>query len=181
MAEGGSSHEPQGEERRWELAVARQRVLRPLLDNPHRTRTEVEAAARRLNVHTSTVYRLLARYAVGESAQAVVTGVGGWKAGRPRLPARVIEIIDAAIEQLFLDRQSITKAQLGREIARRCASQTLTPPSRSVISRRLQRIGQRDLARRRKGPGAAEAVTMRPGSLTVTRPNSIWQIVKSPR
>ena len=180
MAEGRASHQPQGEEQRWELAVARQRVLRPLLDNPHRTRAEVDAAAQRLNVHTATVYRLLARYAVGETAQAVVTGIGGWKAGRPRLPARVIEIIDTAIEQLFLDRQSITKAQLGREIARRCASQTLKPPSRSAVSRRLQRIGERELARRRRGPGAAEAVTMRPGSLTVTRPNAIWQIDHSP-
>lgn len=108
-----------------------------------------------------------------------MTGVGG-KAGRPRLHAHIIEIIDIAIEQLFLDRQSITKAQLGREIARRCASQILTPPSRSVISRRLQRIGERELARRRKGPGAAEAETMRPGSLTVTRPNAVWQIDHSP-
>ena len=151
-----------------------------MLDNPNRTRADVEAAARRLNVHTATVYRLVARYAVGETAQAVVTGVGGWKAGRPRLPARVIEIIDTAIEQLFLDRQSITQAQLGREIARRCVAASLATPSRSVISRRLHRIGERELARRRKGPGAAEAVTMRPGSLTVTRPNAVWQIDHSP-
>jgi putative transposase len=180
MAKGAASYEPQGEERRWDLAVERQRALRPLLDNPNRTRAEVEAAARRLNVHTATVYRLLARYAVGETAEAVVTGVGGWKAGRPRLPARVIEIIDLAIEQLFLDRQAITQAQLGREIARRCASEARATPSRSAISRRLQRIGERELARRRKGPGAAEAVTMRPGSLTVTRPNAVWQIDHSP-
>jgi len=180
MAKGGATYEPQGEERRWDLAVARQRALRPLLDNPNRTRAEVEAAARRLSVHTATVYRLLARYAVGETAEAVVTGVGGWKAGRPRLPARVIEIIDLAIEQLFLDRPAITQAQLGREIARRCASEARATPSRSAISRRLQRIGERELARRRNGPGAAEAVTMRPGSLTVTRPNAVWQIDHSP-
>ena len=180
MAKDGASYAPEGEEQRWDLAVKRQRELRRLLDNPNRSRADVEAAAQRLNVHTATVYRLLARYAVGETAQAVVTGVGGWKAGRPRLHARIIEIIDTAIEQLFLDRQSISKAQLGREIGRRCASQTLTPPSRSVISRRLQRIGERELARRRKGPGAAEAETMRPGSLTMTRPNAVWQIDHSP-
>ena len=180
MAKGRASHEPQGEEPRWALAVARQRVLRPLLDNPDRTRAHVAAAARLLNVHTSTVYRLLAQYAVGETAQAVVTGIGGWKAGRPRLPARVIEIIDLAIEQLFLNRQAISKAQLEREIARRCASQALPTPSRSAISRRLHRIGGRELTRRRKGPGAAEAVTMRPGGLTVTRPNAVWQIDHSP-
>ncbi|OYX04277.1 MAG: integrase [Caulobacter vibrioides] len=180
MARTGASHEPQSEERRWDLAVARQRELRPLLDNPNRTRAEVEAAAQRLNVHTATVYRLLARYAVGETAQAVVTGVGGWKGGRPRLHARVIELIDMAVERLFLDRQAISKAQLGREIARRCASESMAMPSRSVISRRLQRIGEREQVRRRKGPGAAEAVTMRPGSLTVTQPNAVWQIDHSP-
>jgi hypothetical protein len=62
-----------GDERRWDLAVARQRELRPLLENPNRTRAEVEAAASRLNVHPSTVYRLLDRYAISETAQAVVT------------------------------------------------------------------------------------------------------------
>ncbi len=180
MAKDGARYAPEGEDQRWDLAVKRQRELRRLLDNPNRSRADVEAAAQRLNVHTATVYRLLARYAVGETAQAVVTGVGGWKAGRPRLHARTIEIIDIAIEQLFLDRQSITKAQLGREIARRCASESMAMPSRSVISRRLQRIGERKLARRRRGPGAAEAVTMRPGGLTVTRPNAVWQIDHSP-
>jgi putative transposase len=180
MATSGASNKPEGGERRWDLAVERQRVLRPLLDNPDRTRAAVEAAAQRLNVHPATIYRLLARYSVGETAESVVTGVGGWKAGRPRLPARVIEIVDLAIEQLFLDRQSITKAQLGREIAGRCVSANLVALSRSAISRRLQRIGERELARRRKGPGAAEAVTMRPGSLAVTRPNAVWQIDHSP-
>jgi putative transposase len=180
MAKGGPSYEPEGDEQRWDLAVKRQRELRPPLDNPNRARADVEAAARRLNVHTATVYRLIARYAVGETAQAVVTGVGGWKAGRPRLPARFIEIIDLAIEQLFLERQAITKAQLAREIARRCRSESVAMPSRLVISRRLHRIGDRELARRRKGPGSAEAVTMRPGSLIVTRPNAVWQIDHSP-
>lgn len=99
-----------GDDHRWELAVARQRELRPLLEKPDRSRADVEAAAQRLNVHPATIYRLLARYAVGETAQAVVPGVGGWKAGRPRLPARTVEIIDAAIEGMFLDRQAPTKA-----------------------------------------------------------------------
>jgi putative transposase len=169
-----------GDERRWDLAVARQRELRPLLENPNRTRAEVEAAASRLNVHPSTVYRLLDRYAISETAQAVVTGAGGWKAGRPRLPARVVDIIDAAIDEVFLDRQAPRKAQLHREITRRCATAGLMAPSRSAIQRRLNRVSTRTMAHRRKGPGAAEAVTMRPGSLTVTRPNAVWQIDHSP-
>lgn len=82
-----------GDERRWELAVVRQRELRVLLDSPNRSRAEVDAAASRLSVHPATVYRLLARYAVGESAKSVVVGVGGWKRGRSRLPAAIVEII----------------------------------------------------------------------------------------
>jgi putative transposase len=169
-----------GDERRWELAVARQRELRPLLENPQRTRAEVEAAAGRLEVHAATVYRLLERYTNGETAEAVVTGVGGWKTGRPRLPARVMDIIDAAIEEVFLTRQAPRTSQLHREIARRCAEAGQTAPSRSAIQRRLNRVGSRTMAQRRKGPGAAEAETMRPGSLTVTRPNAVWQIDHSP-
>jgi putative transposase len=98
-------------------AVARQRELRPLSEAPHRRRAELEAAARRLKLHPSTVYRLLARYAGGE---AVTAGRGGWRRGRPRLPHRTVEIVDAAIDEMYQDRQAPTKAQLGREIARRC-------------------------------------------------------------
>ena len=119
-----------GDDHRWELAVARQHELRPLLENPDRSRDDVGAAARCLNLHPATIYRLLARYDVGATAQAVVPGVGGWKAGRPRLPARTVEIIDAAIQDMFLDRQAPTKAQLGARspgVARRQALRRLRP------------------------------------------------------
>jgi len=169
-----------GAERRWEIAVARQRELRALLDNPTRSRAEVDAAASRLSVHPATVYRLLARYAVGESAKSVVVGVGGWKRGRSRLPAAIVEIIDVTIEQVFLDRQAPSKAELRRQIARRCAAAGLAAPSASAIERRLQRVGRRERIGRRHGRAAAEAVTMRPGSLMVSKPNAVWQIDHSP-
>jgi len=56
MAKDGAGYMPEGEERRLDPAVERQRAPRPLLDNPTGTRADVEAAARRLNVHTTTVY-----------------------------------------------------------------------------------------------------------------------------
>ena len=161
MAEGAVTDRSRaGDDQRWRLAVDRQRELRVLLDKPGRTRADIDEAAQRLGIHSATVYRLLARYAFGETAQAVVTGFGGWKAGRPRLPARVVDIIDATIEDVFLDRQAPSKAELGRQIARRCAAAGLAAPSASAIDRRLQRVGQRERVGRRQGRAAAEAMTM---------------------
>jgi putative transposase len=177
---GGPDGHRAGDDRRWDVAVRRQRELRALLEKPDRSRADVDAAAQRLGVHAATVYRLLARYAVGETAQTVVTGVGGWKAGRPRLPARVVDVIDATIEDVFLNRQAPSKAELGRQIARRCQAAGLAAPSASAIERRLQRVNHRELVGRRQGRSAVEAVTMRPGSLVVERPNAVWQIDHSP-
>ncbi|CAN7659828.1 DDE-type integrase/transposase/recombinase [Phenylobacterium sp. LjRoot225] len=178
----GSDVEPgqSAAERRWQRAVERQRVLRSLIESPTRTRADVEVAARRLNLHPATVYRLIARYAVDGTATAITAGVGGWRKGLSKLPARTGEIIDAAIEEVFLDPQAPTKAQLGRDIAKRCVAAGLKPPSASAISRRVERVELRIAAARRRGANAAERETMRPGSLVVTIPNAVWQIDHSP-
>jgi putative transposase len=178
----GSDLEPsQGEdERRWARAVERQRELRTLFETPNRSRGEVEAVARRLNLHASSIYRLLARYADGETVEAVSEAAGGWRTGRSRLTRQMVEIVDAAIEEFYLDRQAPTKAQLGREIARRCDLAGLKPPSAAAIRRRIERVELRVAAKRREGAKAAERETMRPGSLVVPRPNAVWQIDHSP-
>ncbi len=169
-----------GADQRWLKAVERQPELRQLIGAPGRGRADVEAAASRLGLHTSTVYRLLRRFALEQTADAVTGQARGWRRGRTRLPASVDDAIDAAIQDFFLTPEAPSVAALHREIAQRCRAENLPVPATSTVQRRLRKLSRKVVAARREGRGAAEAQTMRPGALRVDQPNALWQIDHSP-
>ena len=169
-----------GAEERWRRALERQPELRKLIETPTRSRSDVEAAAHRLGLHISTLYRLLRRFASDQTAEAITGEARGWRPGRSRLPAPIDSVIDAAVQDFFLTKQAPTAAALHREIGLRCRDAGLTTPAPSTIRRRLRKLGRKTVAGRREGRGAAEAQTMRPGAYQVDRPNAVWQIDHSP-
>ncbi len=180
MADAPGTHQTEGAEQRWRLALERQPELRRLIEAPRRSRADVQAAADRLGLHASTLYRLLHRFAVEQTAEAITGEARGWRSGRSRLSASIETLIDAAIQDFFLTRQAPSAAALHREIERRCRTEGLVAPAMSTLRRRLRKLGRKTVAGRRDGRGAAEAQTMRPGALLVDRPNAIWQIDHSP-
>lgn len=180
MADAPGSQRTEGAEQRWRLALERQPELRRLIEAPRRSRADVQAAADRLGLHASTLYRLLRRFATERTVEAITGEARGWRAGRSRLPASIEILIDAAIQDFFLTRQAPSAAALHREIERRCRAEGLTPPAISTLRRRLRKLSRKTVAGRREGRGAAEAQTMRPGALVVDRPNALWQIDHSP-
>lgn len=167
-------------EQRWLKALERQPELRELIDAQARSRADVEAAASRLGLHISTVYRLLRRFAVAQTAEAITGQARGWRRGRSRLPASLVETIDAAIQDFYLTPEAPSVAALHRKIAERCRAEDLPAPATSTIQRRVRKLSRKVAAARRMGRGAAEAQTMRPGALRVDRPNALWQIDHSP-
>jgi putative transposase len=180
MANALGTHQTEGAEQRWRLALERQPELRKLIEAPRRSRADVQSAADRLGLHASTVYRLLHRFAVEQTAEAITGEARGWRSGRSRLSASIETLIDAAIQDFFLTRQAPSAAALHREIERRCRTEGLAAPAMSTLRRRLRKLSRKTVAGRREGRGAAEAQTMRPGALLVDRPNAIWQIDHSP-
>jgi putative transposase len=180
MANDPSLLRTEGAEERWRLALERQPELRSLIEAPHRSRADVQAAAARLGLHPSTLYRLLRRFAVEQTAEAITGEARGWRPGRSRLPSSIEAVIDAAIEDFYLTRQSPSLAALHREIELRCRAEGLAAPAMSTLRRRARKLSRKAVAGRREGTGAAEAQTMRPGALLVDRPNALWQIDHSP-
>lgn len=76
-----------GAEQRWLQALERRPALQELIDAPRRSRADVETAASRLGLHVSTVYRLLRRYAVKQTAETITGQARWWRPGCSRLPA----------------------------------------------------------------------------------------------
>jgi len=180
MADDPDMRPTGGAEQRWRRALERQPELRQLIETSPRSRSDVEAAAHRLGLHISTLYRLLRRFASDQTAEAITGEARGWRPGRSRLPASIDSVIDAAVQDFFLTKQAPTAAALHREIALRCRATSLATPAPSTIHRRLRKLGRKTVAGRREGRGAAEAQTMRPGAYQVDRPNAVWQVDHSP-
>jgi len=180
MIDDRDFHPSGGAEQRWRRALERQPELRRLVETPGRSRAEVEAAAGRLGLHISTLYRLLRRFGVEQTVEAITGEARGWRRGRSRLPASIETVIDAAIQDFFLTKQAPAAAALHREIKQRCRAAGLATPAISTVHRRLRKLSRKTVAGRRQGRGAAEVETMRPGALQIDRPNALWQIDHSP-
>lgn len=180
MAEDSDSLRSEDADQRWRRALERQPELRKLTGASKRSRDDVQAAADRLGLHASTLYRLLRRFAVDQTAEAITGEPRGWRPGRSRLPASIETLIDAAIRDFFLTKQAPSPAALHREIELRCRAAGLATPAVSTVRRRLRKLSRKAIAGRREGRQAAEAQTMRPGALLVDRPNALWQIDHSP-
>lgn len=170
----------EGAARRWQSALAQFPTIRTLAERSSGTRDEVEAAARLLGVSTATLYRLLRRYRKVGTVDGLVVQTRGWRPGRGRLSGAAEQLIDDAIRQFYLQQPAPSIAALHREIALRCRRDGFPVPARSTIARRISRLSQRQLRRRRDGPEAAEQSTMRPGAYRVNKPNAVWQIDHSP-
>ncbi len=82
-----------GAEERWHRALERQPELRKLVEAPRRSRADVEAAATRLSLHISTLYRLLRRFEVNQTAEAITGRARGWRPGRSRVPASIETVV----------------------------------------------------------------------------------------
>jgi putative transposase len=180
MADAPVMRRSSGAEQRWLKALERQPELRELIEAPTRRRADIEAAASRLGLHISTIYRLLRRFAGPQTTEAITGQARGWRRGRTRLPAALDETIDAAIQAFFLTAEAPSVAALHREITRRCRAEDLPVPAKSTVQRRVHKLSRKVAAARRQGRGAAEAQTMRPGALRIDRPNALWQIDHSP-
>ena len=112
MADDPDMRPTGGAEQRWRRALERQPELRKLIETPTRSRSDVEAAAHRLGLHISTLYRLLRRFASDQTAEAITGEARGWRPGRSRLPASIDSVIDAAVQDFFLSQGSTTPGDL---------------------------------------------------------------------
>lgn len=161
----------------WELARRRFEVLQGLDRLTKRTRADVKRAATELGCSIALVYRLLARHA----ADPRLTGCLPERRGRPvgllRLPSSVEQIIQTAIEELYLTRQRPRVSVLVKEILRRCRTQGLCPPSRTAIQLRLCRRSAAQMTARREGRKVArDRFGRASGSLEAPWPLSLVQV-----
>jgi putative transposase len=148
-------------EAEWAVAQRRLAAIKPLLDDPFRTRATAEAAASAHGVNTATIYEWMRLYTGSGHLSALIPRPRGRKLGTKRVSAEVEAVIASAIKDEYLSKQKKKPQQVVKAVMSRCKTAGIEPPHHNTVRKRirglpvaatLRRRGQRDVARNRHEP-----------------------------
>lgn len=133
----------------WSVAQKRFEALRPMIDHPVRTRSEVGKLAAAAGVHVATYYKWLAAYHDAGHVAALVPRKRGAVKGQKHLAADQELVISGAVEDIYLKKQRHSPKEVVEEVLSRCRVAKISPPAPSTIRRRLKEISPAMALRRR--------------------------------
>lgn len=162
-ADGGRSTEAPRDialytDEEWAEAQRRFLAIKPLLENPIRTRKDAEIIANTHKVHVATLYTWLKLYLNAGHVSALIPAKRGRKTGTRLLEAEREKIIESAIEDLYLSKQRHKPQDVIEEVLRRCRLAKIDAPHPNTVRNRiaavnpahaLRRRGHKDIARNR--------------------------------
>lgn len=142
----------------WQEANRIYGIIKPLLENPGRTKADVLNKAAECQVHYTSIYRWIRQF---ESIGKVSVFLRRERRdkGKKLLSEPVEKIVQEVIETFYLSRQKWSPAKICREIKVRCAKaepKKLEPPHPNTIRNRLKQIDGYRKTRAREGNKAAE-------------------------
>src|SRR5260370_39432260 len=89
----------------WEKARRRTEIIRKLVENPRRTKTDVREAVGSLGCSVARAYKLMARYVDDPTVSSQLPRRPGPDRGRSHLDAERDTLIDQVIESMYLSHQ----------------------------------------------------------------------------
>lgn len=140
----------------WAVAQKRLQAIKPLLDNPIRTRSDVEKLATVEGVNATTLYKWLKVFQAAGHVSSLVPDKRGRKQGTRLLDPKQEAIIQLTIEEIYLSKQRQKPQDVVDEVMRRCRLAQIKAPHANSVRHRvleinpahsLRRRGQRDIAR----------------------------------
>lgn len=146
-ASGFPIHQYSKEE--WSVAQKRFEALRPMIEHPIRSRTEVEKLATAAGVHVATYYKWLAAYHDAGHVAALVPRKRGAAKGQKHLAADQELVISSVVEDMYLKKQRHSPKEVVDEVLQRCKRAKITAPAPSTIRRRLKELSPAMTLRRR--------------------------------
>lgn len=167
-------------EKDWAQARRREIVLASLLEKSVCTLSEAKMAANELSLTYRQVYNLLKRYRdSGSNLRALLPEKRGIKQGKSGISKELEQIIQIAIEEIYLTDQKNKISRVVEEVKLKCFRTNLVPPSERTIRRRLESCAtKKEIAAKREGYKVARA-QYQPiivGPLEVEFPLQIYQI-----
>lgn len=136
-------------EEEWAEAQRRFQAIKPLLENPVRTRADAEHLAESIGIHPATLYKWLKLYQQAGHVSALVPIKRGRKTGTRLLAAEQEKIIESAIEDLYLNKQRHKPQDIIEEVQRRARLAKTTAPHPNTVRSRIADLRPADVLRRR--------------------------------
>lgn len=140
----------------WERASCRAATCRQLLDSGDTRRAAVEGAARLLGLSVRTLRRDLQTIREVNHPAALIPKPGGRPVGLSMVDPRVEQIIQNAIEAIYLAGNRPTLHEVGEEVRATCRAEGLAPPTDRTVNRRVERLDAYTVLKARQGPKAAK-------------------------
>lgn len=147
-----SPHLVELDEKNYEIALQRFKIIEPLLNLPKRTLKDVEAVAKQHEKGTATIYKWLEKYETYGTISSLGTSYknSGGK-NKSRLDESIETIIESVIKKLYLNKQQYSFSTIYREIEEECKHIGMIIPSQNTIRNRINNINPKLIAKERKG------------------------------
>lgn len=165
----------------WARAKEIYAAIESLLNNPNRTRKDVESVAKSVGCSPATVYRQIDRFKSTLTLVSLVPSTKARGATGSRLDPKVEAIVLSVIGDYGLTLQQRRPKELLHEIKKRCKALGLEWPHENTVRARLRQIPRAIYAKSRRGKEGLEAFEPVPGEFTTaTAPLQIIQIDHTP-
>lgn len=164
-------------ESQWNEARRCLSVIQRLAQSTRRTRADVVSAATELGYSRAQVYVLLGRYLADPRLTSLLPRRRGPERGGSRLTGQVDQLVEDAIETVYLTQQRPRITDLVTEIRRRCRALGLSAPSRKAVTARVRLKPRNVIVARREGRKAArDLYDPATGTLVAPWPLSLVQV-----
>jgi len=142
----------------WALAEKRFEIIKPLLAKPkfYRSQADVKARAAECNVGLSTLYRWLDLYEATGLMSALIRPTRSDR-GRSRVSAKIEEVINDVIQDVYLTEQRIKATSVAEEVEARCRKLGIKPPHINTVRNRINALPELLRVRKRQGRHVAKS------------------------
>lgn len=140
------------DEKNYEIALQRFKIIEPLLNLQKRTLRNVEAIAKQHGKGPATIYNWLEKYETYGTISSLGTSYknsGGKNKGR--LNNSVEAVIESVIKKLYLNTQQYHFSAIYREIIKECQYINEPAPAQNTIRNRINNLNPKLIAKERKG------------------------------
>lgn len=157
--EKGSSNLPNNyltalTDKEWETAKKKYEIIKPILDD-RKNFDLVKSIAEKSKVHYTTLYRWVKLFDETGTLSSLVGFKKNGGKGKSRISEELNEIVNNAIEKLYLDPSKKSINKVIREVEKVCKERKLKSPHPNTIRNRIKNISEEEFLKKRYGKGKA--------------------------
>jgi putative transposase len=139
-------------DKEFEKALEKYKIIEPLLDLEKRTAKDVEAVAKKHQKGIATIYRWLTTYETFNTVSSLSPAYKNSGAkGKSRLDKSVEAIIESVIDEFYLTKQQYPLSIIYMKIVEKCNYLDLKAPNKNTVRNRINTLNPKIVAKNRKG------------------------------